>query len=304
MSKVLIVGGTGPLGRLSVNGLTSAGLNVRCLVRPGRESEVTQGFVASGVELAHGDLKDPPSLLAACRGIDVVVNMASATLSQTAGDTIETVDHLGGLNLVDAAESASVRRFVFISFAGVPFDFALGAAKEGVCQRLKGAESMTHAVLKSAPFMEAWLPLLAPAQADQPAVFFGSGDAKVSWITRGDVAQAVVAAAQGTTTEPAPISLGGPEELTQREVFEIFQAHGARQAAQYFVDREAIERELVGAQQKASPLEEAFAIFKLALASGIAVSNTDRANALLPSHLTTVREFVVRYLEATPSARA
>jgi hypothetical protein len=61
---------------------------------------------------------------------------------------------------------------------------------------------------------------------------------------------------------------------------------------------------LVGAQQKASPLEEAFAIFKLALASGIAVSNTDRANALLPSHLTTVREFVVRYLETTPSARA
>jgi uncharacterized protein YbjT (DUF2867 family) len=304
MIKVLVVGGTGQLGRSSVRGLRAAGLGVRCLVRPGRENEVTEQFIAQGVELVHGDLKDPPSLRAACSGMDVVVNLASATLSRAAGDTIETVDHIGGLSLVDAAESAGVPRFVFMSFAGVPFEFALGFAKESVCRRLKSATSMTHIVLKSAPFMEGWLPLLAPARADQPVVFFGNGDAAVSWIALADVAHAVVAAVQGTTKEPLPVALGGPQGLTQRQVFDIFQAHGARAAAQFFLDRDSIDRELTEARKKGSQLDEAFAVFKLALASGIAVANTARASALLPSRMTPVADFVVRYLETTSSARA
>ena len=67
-----------------------------------------------------GDLKDPASLLAACREVDAVVSTASSTLSRQTGDSIESVDAAGQMNLVNAAKSANVDRFIFASFRSAP----------------------------------------------------------------------------------------------------------------------------------------------------------------------------------------
>ncbi len=80
---------------------------------------------------AIGDLTDPPSLSAACEGVDTVVATATAIgrrLAGAGGPSIREVDELGMLALVDAAETAGVARFVYVSYAGV--DAGLGTPIE------------------------------------------------------------------------------------------------------------------------------------------------------------------------------
>src|SRR5207248_6307986 len=67
-----------------------------------------------GAEPVIGDLKDPASLERACAGVDTVITPANSGLRQPP-DTVETVDRQGNRNLIDAAQAAGVRQFIFIS---------------------------------------------------------------------------------------------------------------------------------------------------------------------------------------------
>ncbi len=293
MHRILVVGGTGQLGRVVVPRMREAGLAVRALVRPGRDNEVTQAFEAAGVELVRGDLNDPASLAEACRGEEVVVSMATATSSQVAEDSIETVDTLGNLALVDAAEAAKVSHFVFVSFADIESDFALKRAKASVEARLKSAQAMTYTVLKPVYFMETWLPGLGPLPPPNPAYILGT--APVSWIARADVARCVVAAAQSPSARNKVIPLGGPEALSPLAVFELFQALGAPKTEVVHVPEQMLRDELKTNASHA--LMEAFAALKLGVALGLTVDPAP-ALALTGARLGTVREFVSNTLEA------
>ena len=80
-----------------------------------------------------GDLKDPQSIDAACRGVNAVISTASSTLTRQPGDSIESVDLAGQLNLVKAANGVNVGRFLFVSFRRPPgMSFPLSDAKEQV----------------------------------------------------------------------------------------------------------------------------------------------------------------------------
>lgn len=80
-----------------------------------------------GAEVVAGDLTDPASLRTACADVQTVVATATAIgrlLSGVRGPSIRETDEIGMLALVDAAEAAGVRRFVYVSYAGV--DAGLG----------------------------------------------------------------------------------------------------------------------------------------------------------------------------------
>src|SRR5437764_5810803 len=114
---VLIVGCTGLLGCQVCLRIRADGASVRSLARPTANPARFEKLRDAGVEMARGDLKDPPSLSAACKGIDAVISTASSTLSRQPGDSIETVDRQGQFALIQAARDASVNRFTFV---GIP----------------------------------------------------------------------------------------------------------------------------------------------------------------------------------------
>src|SRR5579872_5905380 len=112
---ILVVGATGLLGSEICARLRRQGAAVRGLVRRTANPDRVGGLQQAGVELAWGDVKDPPSLQAACRGSDAVISTASSTLSRQAGDSIETVDRRGQLALIAAAREAGVGHFTLVS---------------------------------------------------------------------------------------------------------------------------------------------------------------------------------------------
>ena len=75
---LLLTGASGTVGSAMLRRLVGAGMPVRCLVRDPKEL----GAERVRVQIALGDLADPPSFRNAMRGVDTVVHLAGRALFQ------------------------------------------------------------------------------------------------------------------------------------------------------------------------------------------------------------------------------
>ena len=112
---ILVVGPTGLLGLETCRLLAEKNKDFRALVRNTSDQGKVDQLKNMGAQIVTGDLKDPDSLASASQGITEVISTASSTMSRQEGDSIQTVDLEGQLNLVSAAISAGVEKFVFVS---------------------------------------------------------------------------------------------------------------------------------------------------------------------------------------------
>jgi uncharacterized protein YbjT (DUF2867 family) len=290
--QTLVVGATGFLGAEITRRLRSAGRSVRAMVRKGTPSDKPGILDSLGGERCIADLKDDKSLEQACRGVTCVISTASAMLSRQDGDSIETVDEQGQLNLIASAERVGVQRFVFVSFPPTPLDFALQRAKRRVEERLR-AGRMTFTVLQPAFFSETWLsPALGFDPAQGRARIFGDGRGAVSWISMHDVARFAAAASEGDGLAGKVIPLGGPDPLSQLQVLRIFEELGGPTCVLDYVPESALEAQFANA---ANSTEEAFAALMLTVSRGVALDARNQVQ-LLPGRLVTVREYASRLL--------
>jgi uncharacterized protein YbjT (DUF2867 family) len=193
---ILVVGGTGELGRRVVAYLRGRDERVRCLVRPATDDGA---MVALGAEVVRGDLTDAATLPPACSGVDTVVSGATAIARRLAGSgpSLRDVDEVGTVALVDAAAAAGVQRFVYVSYAGV--DAGLGSplerAKKAVEQRLR-ASSMREVLVRPDAFQDVHLaPLGRFDVAAGKVAVIGRGDTPRRWVSTDDVAALVAAVA-------------------------------------------------------------------------------------------------------------
>jgi NADH dehydrogenase len=225
----LVAGATGSLGGQIVRELLARGQPVRALIRDPAQCAALD---EAGAETTVGDLTDPSTLDAACRGVDVVVSTASATRRED--DTVENVDLQGTRNLVDAARSAGVRRFVYVSTNGASLGSPVPAfrAKAGAEAHIR-ASGLEYAVLQPEAFMDIWFGMLIemPMAQGMPITLVGESRQRHSFIAQRDVAQFAVAAALSPEPLREAIVLGGPEAVTFREVAEAYAEAAGRPLA-------------------------------------------------------------------------
>jgi uncharacterized protein YbjT (DUF2867 family) len=259
----LVVGATGLVGSEICRLLAERGEPVRGLVRTSSDPEMVERLRSLGVSTVLGDLKDPPSLAAACDGASAVLSTASSTISRADGDTIESVDRDGQLALVDAAAAAGVGRFVYVSFAEMPVDSPLQGAKRAVERRLQES-TLDYTILRPANFMEVWLsPVVGFDAANATTRIYGSGQRQVSWISLRDVARLAVAALDDATLRKATVELGGPDALSPLDVVRIFEQETGRTFALEHVPEEALEGQIDSATDS---LAQSFAALMLGTA--------------------------------------
>jgi uncharacterized protein YbjT (DUF2867 family) len=218
----LVVGSTGVLGGRVARLLLEGGHEVRCLVRPGSDGGRLEEL---GAKVVPGDLTDPASLVDACQGIETVIataTMIARRLAGVPGPSIREADELGMASLVDAAELAGVRRFVYLSYAGVGAGLGtpIEDAKVATEKRL-ARSSLRRVVVRPDAFQEIHLAPLGrfDLRAGKVSVF-GKGDTKVRWVSTDDAA-ALVAAVAVEPDPPTVIEFGGPEALSRNETIAI-----------------------------------------------------------------------------------
>ena len=115
MTKTLVTGGTGFLGRAVAMELLAAGREVRVLARQPDHP----ALVGLKVEVARGDLRDPVSLATAVRGCQRVFHVAADyRLWVPDPEAMYDVNVQGTKNLLAAAAEAGVTRMVYTSTVG------------------------------------------------------------------------------------------------------------------------------------------------------------------------------------------
>ena len=283
----LIVGATGLVGGDICRRLAANGRPVRALVRPTGDASRIDELRAAGAQLAYGDLRDPASIQAACAGATAVLSTASSVLSRQPGDTIDGVDRIGQLQLVQAAKSAGVKHFVFVSFPPMAEDFALQRAKREVEQAVI-ASGMTYTILRPTFFMEIWLsPAVGFDVAGRHARIYGSGENAISWISFANVADFAMRSPASPAAHNAILPLGGPEALSPLEVVRIFEElAGAPFTIEYML--ESVLRAGKDAARRA--LDEALAALSLSYARGDVIDMRYTLEAM-PVRLASVREY-------------
>jgi uncharacterized protein YbjT (DUF2867 family) len=284
----LVVGATGLLGGEICRQLVTGGKSVKALVRPTSDPVKVEALQRLGASVVQGDLKDRSSLDAACQGVTAVISTASSTLSRQQGDSIQTVDLEGQLNLVDAAKAGGVEHFVFISFRRNPdLQYPLDDAKRAVEQHLK-ASGLTYTILQAGYFMEVWLgPALGFDYANASARIYGEGHNGLSWISCKDVAQFAVAPLDNPAGRNAVIEVGGPQVLSPLEVVHIFEEVGGQPFAIEHVSEEALRAQKADATDS---LQESFAALMLTYANGDPIEMGATLKAF-PLQLASVRDY-------------
>jgi uncharacterized protein YbjT (DUF2867 family) len=283
---ILVVGATGMLGSDVCRLLASRVEAVRALVRSTSAEAKVEDLRTHGIELCVGDLKDPASLEAACKGVNAIISTASSTYSRQEGDSIESVDGAGQLNLVQAAKAAGIERFLFTSFRHSPeMPFPLAVAKTNVEQAIA---DMKFTVIQASFFMESWLaPHTGFDYVNGTARIYGEGTAKLSWVSYKDVAAMCVFALKSPETIGKTIQFGGPRAISPLEVVEIFQAAGSKSFQLEYVPVDALMQQF---QSATDSMQKTFAALSLGFAFGDAI-DVDPLVAQSGLKLTSVEEY-------------
>jgi uncharacterized protein YbjT (DUF2867 family) len=217
---ILLTGATGTVGSALLRRLTAAGEPVRCLVRDPRGL----GDQRVRVQIALGDLADPPSFRNALRGVDTVIHLAASIRDQPHA-SIEELNAVATLRLVRAAEGAAARRFVFFSALGARRHsrtrfFRAKALAEG---SVVGSSLETAVFLPSIVYSpgDPWLTLLERSSYLPAIPVSGSGRALYQPIWAEDVADCVVAALMATGPRRRRFELAGPEVLSYDDIVRV-----------------------------------------------------------------------------------
>lgn len=113
---VFVTGGSGFLGRRLIPALTSAGYRVRAMARSDESAKAVEQLGATPVRC---DLTDSTALLTGeMQGCDTVVHAAGRFREGDGHAAYERDNITGTQTMLAAAESAGVRRFVYIGAAG------------------------------------------------------------------------------------------------------------------------------------------------------------------------------------------
>jgi NADH dehydrogenase len=222
---LLLTGATGLVGSALLPRLIAEDQPVRCLVRDPRRL----GPQRVRVQIALGDLADPPSFRNAMRGVGTVVHLAASSRDQPRG-SIEELAAIATWRMVEAAQRAGVQRFVFFSALGASTHHRarLFRAKALAEQAVRESDMHTTVIAPSLVYApgDRWLTLIERLSLLPVVPISGRGRAVCQPIWAEDVASCVVAAlhgdggagGSGNGASHVRYELAGPETMTYNEV--------------------------------------------------------------------------------------
>ena len=212
---ILLTGATGTVGSALLRRLTATGEPVRCLVRDPRGL----GDQRVRVQIAMGDLADPPSFRNALRGVDTVIHLAAAIRDEPHA-SIEELNAVATLRLVRAAERAGARRFVFFSAMGaVHHSRTRFMRAKALAQRAVESSTLETTIFRPSIVYtpgDPWLTLLERFSYLPAIPVSGSGRALYQPIWAEDVADCVVAALMASGPTPALVRARRPADALLR----------------------------------------------------------------------------------------
>ena len=212
--SLLVVGGTGTLGRQIVLQALTKGYQVRCVVRNFRRANFLKEW---GAELVYGDLSIPETIPPCLQGITAVIDASTSRPSDA--DALKTVDWDGKVALIEAAKAANIKRFVFCStqnleqFSNIP----LMEMKQGIEIKLKES-TIPYTIFRLTGFYQGLIEQYAIPILENLPIWVTNENTCVSYMDTQDIAKFCLRSLQLPQTENKTFFLGGPKGWVSSEI--------------------------------------------------------------------------------------
>ena len=215
--SLLVIGGTGTLGRQIVLQALMKGYPVRCLVRNFRRANFLKEW---GAELVYGDLTIPETIPPCLQGITAIIDASTSRPSDV--DTLKAVDWNGKLMLIDSAKAANIKRFIFCStqnleqFSTIP----LMEMKKGIETKLKESK-IPYTIFRLTGFYQGLIEQYAIPILENLPIWVTNENTIVSYIDTQDIAKFCLRSLQIPDTINKTFSLAGPKGWISSEIIEL-----------------------------------------------------------------------------------
>ena len=215
--SILVIGGTGTLGRQIVKQALDEGYQVKCLVRDFRRSAFLKDW---GAELVYGDLSIPSTLPLALKGVKVVID--SATIRSTNNYTAETVDWRGKLALIEAAKLVNIQKFIYFSIlnASKNTSIPLLDLKMKVGSELEKS-GLKYTIFQCSGFFQGLISQYALPVLENQTIWLPGDPTSTAYIDTQDAAKAVVETLNSDTYTNRSVSLIGEKFWTPKEIIQL-----------------------------------------------------------------------------------
>ncbi|XWS25785.1 hypothetical protein CRYUN_Cryun27aG0097200 [Craigia yunnanensis] len=269
-SKILIIGGTGYIGKFIVEASAKEGHPTFALVRESTVSDPVKGKVIEnfknlGVQLLYGDLYDHESLVKAIKQVDVVIS------------TVGNMQFADQVKIIAAIkEAGNVKRF-FPSEFGNDVDrvHAVEQAKPvyGIKAQLRRtieAEGIPYTYVSSNSFAGYILPILSEPGTTVPprdkVVILGDGNAKAAFNYEGDIGTYTIKAVDDPRTLNKILYIRPPKNIYSfNEVVPLWEKLIGKTLEKTYIPEDQLLKQI---QEAPSPLNVVLAISHSAFVKG------------------------------------
>lgn len=206
MHKILVIGGTGMLGKPVATHLADNGFDVTVL--SSHPDQAAQA-VGSRIRVVGGDVRQTDTLAAAMTGIDAVYINLNA---EGDPEKLRTIEVEGTANIARVAGDSAVRRLMMISSSnigeGQPHS-AYSEAKLAAERSLKDS-GIPYTIFRASWFFDA-LPMMIEKGGGR---LLGHQKLPLGWLAASDYAQQVAAALRTEEAANRTFYCLGPEKMT------------------------------------------------------------------------------------------
>lgn len=217
LMSILVIGGTGTLGRQIVKQAIDEGYQVKCLVRDFRRSAFLKDW---GAELIYGDLSKPSTLPLALKGVKVIID--SATIRSTSNYTSETIDWRGKKALVEAAKLVNLKKFISFSVLNATKnpDIPLLDLKIKMEQELEKS-GINYTIFQCSGFFQGLISQYALPVLENETIWLPGDSAPVAYLDTQDAAKAVIHTLKTSDYDSKKVSLIGEKFWTPKEIIQL-----------------------------------------------------------------------------------
>jgi|SRR5210317_1699047 len=215
--SLLIIGGTGTLGRQIVLQALTKGYQVRCLVRNFRKASFLKEW---GVELVYGDLTRPETIPPCLKGITAIIDASTSRPNEL--ESLKKVDWDGKLCLIDAAKAAKIKRFIFFSAQNVEqFDtIPLMKVKYEIEQKLK-TSGIPYTIFRLTGFYQGLIEQYAIPILENLPIWVTNENTQISYMDTQDIAKFCLRALQIPQTANQTVFLSGLKGWVSSEIISL-----------------------------------------------------------------------------------
>jgi uncharacterized protein YbjT (DUF2867 family) len=223
---LLIIGGTGTLGRQIVRKALEDGFQVRCIVRNKRAANFLREW---GAELVYGDLTLPETLPLSFQGVTAIID-ASTTRPEDDTKMVD-VDWYGKLMLIELAKRLNIKRFIFFSIVNSEqYPYITLMEQKANIEKVLINSGLPYTIFQCAGFYQALINQYAIPILEGKTVWKTSESISMSYIDTQDAAKFCIKSLSLKETENKSFFLGGVKAWTSEDIIKLCETLSGQKA--------------------------------------------------------------------------